>query len=111
MAKEVSGMSKNARQNRSWFQAYFKNLWPVFAGDEEAIGLGVVGDAVHDVEVAGIITRAKNAVEIDNATEFASVGIDAGDVEGLPDIGKDFAFDEFEFVEASDGLIVVIDAD
>ena len=45
-----------------------------------------------------------DAREVEGSKDLARFRIDANDAIGLPDVGKNFAFDEFEFVELIDGI-------
>src|ERR1035438_3975863 len=76
----------------------FEEFGPVLAGDEEAVVLGVIGNAVEDIglEIAGVddVGGGQQAGEVDPSDDFAGLGIDAGDAVGLPDVGVDLAFDQ-----------------
>ena len=89
----------------------FEELRPELAGDEEAIVLGVVGDAVEDIGLGGAIGGSQETAAIDRADDFAGFGIDAGDAVGLPDVGVNLAFHPFELVQFDDGAAVLGDGD
>ena len=81
------------------FQEFdFEELGPALAGDEKAIVLGVVGDAVEDIGLRVAIGGSQETAAVDPADDFAGFGVDAGDAFGLPDVGIDFALDPFELV-------------
>ena len=76
---------------------------PFFAGDEEEVVLGVVGDAVEDGFVVEVEHGGEEAGEVDPGDDVAVAGRDAGDAVGVPDVGVDLVVDVFEFVEVGDG--------
>ena len=84
---------------------------PLFAGDEEAVVLGVVGDAVEDGFGVELEHGGEEAGEVDPGDDVAVAGSDAGDAVGVPDVGVDFAVDVFELVEEGDGCALVGDGD
>ena len=49
--------------------------------------------------------------EVEGSKDLARFRIDADDAIGMPDVGKNFAFDELEFVELTDGISSVRDGD
>src|SRR5579859_2703 len=87
-----------------WFgdEADFEKGGPEFAGDEEAFVDGVVGDAVEDLAGFEFVHGAEQAFEIDPAEYLAGLRVDAGDFVGLPDVGEEFAFDKFQFIQLID---------
>src|SRR5215471_8973404 len=93
------------------FQPNFKEFWPIFPGKEEAIVRGIVGDAVHDIEVRAEVGGLEHTGEVDDANDFARGGINPHDIIGLPDVGEDLAFDVLQLVEVSDGLAIESDGD
>ncbi len=84
---------------------------PLLAGDEEAVMLGVVGDAVEDGFGGEALSVRKKAGAVDPGENAAVDGGDAGDTVGVPDIGVDEAVDELELVELVDGGWAVVDED
>ena len=72
---------------------------PLLAGDEEAVVLGVVGDAVENGFGAEVDDVGEEAGEVDPGDDVAVAGRDAGDAVGVPDVGVDLAVDVLEFVE------------
>ena len=91
------------------FEADFEKFGPAFAGDEEAVAGGVVGDAVEDIGAVAF-PRREEAGEVDDAGDLAGLGIDADDVIRAPNVREDFAFDVFEFVEIHDRLAAICHA-
>ena len=79
-----------------------EELGPSLAGHEQAVALGVVGDAVEDVGLVVAIGGCQQAAGVDPADHFAGSGVDAGDAIGLVDVGVDFALHPFEFVQFGD---------
>ncbi len=81
----------------------------MFAGDEETVALGVVGDAVEDGLGVDLLVGRQEAGAVDPVDDVAVVGIDAGDAVGVPDVGVDDAIDVFELVELIDEGGAVVD--
>lgn len=84
---------------------------PVFSGDEEVAGFGIVGDAVEDLGAVGWYELVAEAGEVEPAGDFAVSSGNAGDALGLIDIGEDLAVDVFELVELVDGVGAVGDGE
>src|SRR4030095_12563645 len=76
-------------------------LGPVLASDEEAVALGVVGDAVHHIGPDALGGR-QNTGQIDAANHFPGLRIEARDPVGLPDVGENFALYPFQLVQILD---------
>src|ERR1035438_5093331 len=96
---------------RAFEEFDFEELGPAFAGDEEAIVLGVVGDAVEDIGLGRAIGGSEQTAAVDPADDLAGFGVDAGDAVGLPDVGVDFALHPFELVQFDDGAALLGDGD
>jgi hypothetical protein len=88
---------------------------PLFAGDEEAVVFGVVGDAVEDGFGVGLLVVGEEVGEVDPGDDVAVLGGDAGNAVGVPDVGVDLAAglagDVFELVELVDGSRAFVDGD
>src|SRR5215212_7277780 len=69
-------------------QLDFVDARPPLAGDEQAVALRIVGDAVQHVSAWGL-AAIEQAGQIDPAGDLAGPGRDAGDSFGLPDVGVD----------------------
>ena len=54
-----------------------KSLGQRLAGDEEAVALGVVGDAVEDVGLVVAVGGGQQTAAVDRADHFAGLGVDA----------------------------------
>ena len=84
------------------FESDLVDFGPAFSGDEECLALRIVGDAVEHVVGMSDGFLGVDAREVECSKDLARSRIDANDAIGLPDVGKNFAFDEFEFVELID---------
>ena len=69
------------------------------------------GDAVEDGFVAGELVTGHQTFEVDPAENATGRRRNSGDAVGMPDVRVDFAMNEFEFIELSDGLAVILDRD
>ena len=83
----------------------------MFAGDEEAVALGVVGYAIEDGLGVYFLVGGEEAGAVDPVDDLAVFGVDAGDAVGVPDVGVDDAVDVFELVELVDEGGAVVDGD
>src|ERR1041385_6381622 len=73
-----------------------EELGPVFTGDENAVVGRIVGDTVEHVDLGlTAVGIGEEAGAIDPSFDFSGGGVDARDAVGLPDVGEDFALDEF----------------
>jgi hypothetical protein len=109
------------RPNRPWGCLYpgnddsatlldfdLEQLGPQLAGDEEAVTVGVVGDAVQDGALAMEFALVNDALQIDSSQDLPGVRGNAHNVVRLPDVGVDFTLYPFELIEIFDwppGLI------
>ena len=85
-----------------------EQLGPQLAGDEEAVAIGVVGDAVQDGALAMEFALVNDALQIDSSQYLPGVRGNAHNVVRLPDVGVDFTSYPFELIEVFDwptGLI------
>jgi uncharacterized membrane protein len=85
-----------------------EQLRPEFAGDEEAVTVGVVGDAVQDGAFAMEFALVNDALQIDSSQDLPGVRRNAHNVVRLSDVGVDFTLYPFELIEIFDwppGLI------
>jgi hypothetical protein len=79
----------------------------LFAGDEDAVMLCVVGDAVEDGFCIAEGAGGAETGEIDPREDAPVIWRDSGYAFGVPDVSVDFAFDVFELVELRNGLVSV----
>src|SRR5690242_6288603 len=77
------------------------DLRPALAGDEQALALGVPGDAVQDVVggVGGFLGFGAEAGEVDPAHYVAAGRVDPCDARSEPHIGVELAFHPLQLVE------------
>ena len=86
-----------------------EDRWPLLAGDEEAVVLGVVGYAVEDRFGGEALLGGEEAGAVDPGEDVAVGGGDFDDAVGVPDVRVDDAVDVFKFVELRDGGGAVVD--
>src|SRR5438874_6128847 len=103
-----TGARCKARSAAGFGEAADEDRFPALAGEVEAAGLGVVGDAVEDV-VAIVGLRALIGVhlppqqpEIGDAVDAARGWIDPQDVTRGEHVAVELAVDQFELVETKD---------
>src|SRR5712664_4947958 len=76
---------------------------PILAGDEEAIAVRVVGDAVQHIGLPfHDIRGCEQAGQVDRADDVAVMRIAADYPIGLPDVGIELPFHPFQLVQILD---------
>ena len=90
-------------------QPYFKDAGPEFAGDEQALSLGIVSDAVQHRILFNPIDWTQKTGEINPAEHLPVLRGDAGDPIGLPYIGVNLAVHELQFIQFGDRITAIVD--
>ena len=89
----------------------FKDLRPKLSGNEQAFPGCIISDAIEHIFRPVPVHRAQQAGQINPAGDLAGSRGDSCNSVGLPDVGKQFAFHPFQFVEVVDRLACVTDLD
>src|SRR5579862_1825866 len=91
---------------QSWlrFQAHFEEFGPAFAGDEQTVTGGVIGNSIQYIRALVAVFFGEQSGKVDDADDLASRGIYAHNKIGAPDIGEDLAFHVFQLIQSVDGL-------
>ena len=88
----------------------FEDVRPQFAGDINFSRCGVVGDAIEYFgagEFVGFF--AYDGIEVELTDDLSAAGIDLQDIIGLPLVGIEVTFDQFQLVYIADGAVVIGD--
>src|SRR5207249_5968334 len=102
-------MARPARPLRRGHDADLKQPRPELAGNEQPLALGVVGDAVEHVLLAGPLLRREDARHVDPAGDPARGRVDADDPVFAPDVREDLALDVLQLVEPAEGQVAALD--
>ena len=87
----------------------FEKFAPIFARDEDAFILAVVGYAVQNIGRRRMLALGEDALEVDNTLDDACLGVDDYDFVGGVDVRPDLTLDPLQFIEKMDGVALVGD--
>ena len=87
----------------------FEEFAPIFARDEDAFILAVVGYAVQNIGRRRMLALGEDALEVDNTLDDARLGVDDYDFVGGVDVRPDLTLDPLQFIEKMDGVALVGD--
>jgi len=97
---------------RSRLQRKFdlEDIWPQFTGDVNFSRCGIIGDAIEHFG-AGVFVGffPYDGPEVELTDDLSAAGIDLQNIIGLPLIGVDVAFDQFQLVYVTDGAVIISD--